>query len=516
MQLRPYQEQFAYEISKKLAGGFKRVVGQLATGGGKTISFAAITKRYVDKSKKSVLIAVHREELLRQTVKTLYNAYGIVAEVVSKNMGKADVYVSMVETLNNKLKKTPDFFNDVGLIIMDECHIGNHFKILDYFPESFIIGFTATPISASKKNPLNGRFEDIVCGIDIPELISSGNLIKNVTRNPVSAVSRSSLSIKNGEFDDKIMAGEYSKAKNVENTLLAYEEFAIGTKTIIFNCNIEHSKIVNERFLAAGYNSRHLDSFSTPEYRKECLEWLHETPDAILNNVAILTTGFDEPSIQTIIVNKDTLSIPLWLQMCGRGARPYPNKKHFNIIDLGSNAETMGDWCDKRDWKYIFHNPKKSGDGVAPTKTCPECMGINHAAAKECTCLDRHNNPCTYIFPEKIKVEMPMEFKIFSNNIDVSAIIKENEHRKEYYPFYQIVNMIAKEAKRHTKELNDELLEDLLNHMDKKCKEWCHEKGKKYNQWHKERAKETLFTNLQTYFKKWQPPVQSESAFSIK
>lgn len=505
MQLRPYQEHFAQSIAQKLAQGKRKIIAQLATGGGKTITFAAIAHRYITKSQRPVLITVHREELLRQTQKTLYKSYGITCEIVGKSMQKADVYVAMVETLNNRLKKSPELFTDVGLVIFDEAHIANHLKLLDYFSSAYIIGFTATPISASKKRPLNGYFEDVVCGIDIPDLIAQNNLVKNVTVNPKGSVDRTKLTVKNGEFDASVMGSEYSKAKQVENTLRAYEEFALGTKTIIFNCNIAHCDTVNERFLSAGYNSRSLASTCTPEYRKETLQWLHETPDAILNNVGILTTGFDEPSIQTIIVNKDTMSLPLWLQMCGRGARPYENKEYFHIIDLGSNAASMGDWDFARDWAYIFHNPKKAGDGVAPVKECPECGTLCHASLKQCKGITPTEENCTYIFPEKNRVEMPIEFQIFSQNINVQKIIQDNEHRKEYYPFFQIPNILASEAKRTTQSMNDELAEDILNKAHHLCREWCHQRNKKYNQWHREQAKNTLFTSLQKYFRKWQP-----------
>jgi len=501
MQLRPYQEQFAINIAQKLAQGKRRIIAQLATGGGKTITFASIANRYILKSKRPVLITVHREELLRQTISTLHRSYGITAEIVSKDMQRADVYVAMVETLNNRLKKGADAFKDIGLVIFDEAHIANHLKLLDYFPESLIIGFTATPISASKKRPLNGYFEDIVCGIDIPELISGGNLVKNVTINPKGAVNRSKLTMKSGEFDASVMGQEYSKAKQVENTLLAYQEFALGTKTIVFNCNIAHCETVNSRFLQAGYNSRSLDSTCTPEYRKECLQWLKDTPDAILNNVGILTTGFDEPTVQTIIVNKDTMSLPLWLQMCGRGSRPSPGKDYFHIIDLGSNAISMGDWDFARDWAYMFHNPKKAGDGVAPIKECPQCGTLCHASLKKCKVED-----CGYVFPEKAKIEMPVEFQIFSQNINVQKIIKDNEHRKEYYTFFRIPYLVANAARRAGLGAieGDDAFVEMMNETHRLCKEWCKERDKKYNNWHREKAMQLLISSIETIFK-WQP-----------
>lgn len=501
MQLRPYQEEFATNIAQKLSSGYRKIIAQLATGGGKTITFSAIADRYIKKSGRSILIIVHRQELLTQTKRTLHKSYGLTSEIVSKDMQPAQVYVGMVETLNNKLKKNPNYFNDVGLVIADEAHIANFHKIFSFFPQSYIVGFTATPISASKKKPLRGQFEEIVCGIDIPELIASGNLVKNITINSKNDISRSELSIKSGEFDATVMAQAYSKPKQVENTLLAYNDYAIGTKTLIFNCNIQHSITVYERFLRESLPVKHLDSNMSDEDRRIILKWFNETPDAILCNVGILTTGFDEPSIETIIVNKSTLSIPLWLQMCGRGSRPHHGKQYFKIIDLGSNAISLGDWDDKRDWRYIFHNPAKAGDGVAPVKECPQCHCINHAAAKECK-----DPECDYIFPEKEAVEMPIEFQIFSQNIDVERIIKENEHRKEYYTFFQIPNQLAKEAKKHTKELNDDLVADILSRTHLKCKEWCHVKEKKYNQWHKELAQNTLYTTLKSYFKKWEIP----------
>src|SRR5690349_6221425 len=102
-QLRPYQERAINEVARKLASGKRKVVFQLATGGGKTVVFTGIAKRYIEKSKKSVLIVVHRDELLNQTRRTMHDWHGIVCEIVGKKMNRSSVYISMVETLNNKL-----------------------------------------------------------------------------------------------------------------------------------------------------------------------------------------------------------------------------------------------------------------------------------------------------------------------------------------------------------------------------------------------------------------------------
>ena len=99
----------------------------------------------------------------------------------------------------------------------------------------------------------------------------------------------------------------------------------------------EHSKNVCNALIQKGYNARNLDCKCTEQERKDVLQWLKDTPGAIICNVDILTTGFDEPSVKNIIVNRSTTSLPLWLQMTGRGGRLYPGKPFFNIIDLGKD-----------------------------------------------------------------------------------------------------------------------------------------------------------------------------------
>src|SRR5690606_23535256 len=76
----------------------------------------------------------------------------------------------------------------------------------------------------------------------------------------------------------------------------------------------------------------------------------------------------------------------LWLQMTGRGSRPYPGKEYFTIIDMGGNALYHGDWCAERNWKDIFHFPEApgTGGGVAPVKICVGCEAIIHASVKIC------------------------------------------------------------------------------------------------------------------------------------
>lgn len=498
MQLRDYQERAVSEVARKLLTN-KKIIFQLATGGGKTITFSAITKRYIEKSGKSVLILVHRKELMIQTMRTLFNAYGISAQMIKagmKNVPDAAVYVGMVESVNRRM----DRISNIGMVIIDEAHNLSFAKMFEHFPDQYIIGFTATPLTSNKRKPLKDYYQDVVCGVDIPDLIDGGSLCQNITYAPKDVVDAGALKVKAGEYDEGMMAIEFSKAKHIQNTVDAYMRYAADTKALIFNCNIEHSNLVNAAFVAAGLPSRTLDS--TMDNRDEIVRWYMNTPNAILHNVAILTTGFDAPDTETVIMNRATLSMPLWLQCCGRGSRPTDAKSSFTIIDMGQNAITHGDWSAPRDWENIFFNPPKAGKpGVAPVKNCPKCDAIIAARTLVCKYCGHEFPP-----PEIEEAERLSDFVIVTKGIDVPSLIAANAEKKEYYPFFLIGKQLAKMAKQTIPVMTDENYNFILNNYFDLAKKWCHEKGKKFNDWHKQRATETLITELQSLFKKWNPP----------
>lgn len=500
------------KLASKFSMGIHKLIFQLATGGGKTVTFAGLIHRYLSKQQKRVLILVHREELLQQAYKTLYHWYEIAAAPVTAGttyLPNVLVYVAMVETAYNRLKKNPSYFGEIGLVIVDECHIGNFKKLYEHFHSSLIIGFTATPISSSKKDPLKNHFQDIVCGVDIPELIASGSLVQNKTYH-LRNVNRKELKIKNGEFDEVEMGRMFSGTKFVQNVIAAYKQHALGKKTIVFNCNIEHSKKVNDVFLAFGFPSRHLDGESDPRYRKQTLLWFKNTPGAILNNVGILTAGFDEPSVECVAVNRSTMSIPLWLQMTGRGSRPWPGKDYFLILDFGSNAIVHGDWCEKRDWQDAFFNPDKPKEGgTAPVKECVGCGVMMHAGRKVCLhCGAVNIKPASYD-EEVVSLELLDNRAPFQVNVE--ALIQEYAHKLkadgEPYKELAVVHEIKRQLIYHiqrvwrVKKMNDAIAFKLVGLYQSQVAEWCRLKGKEFTPWLQRATKEWLQMELKRVFK---------------
>jgi len=149
-----------------------------------------------------------------------------------------------------------------------------------------------------------------------------------------------------------------------DKLLSAYQEQSLGKKTLIFNNGIETSKHVYATFKQAGYDIQHLDNTNTAAERREILQWFRDKPDAILTSVSILTTGFDEPTVESIILNRATKSLTLYFQMIGRGSRVLPNKKEFTVIDLGNNLSRFGLWEADIDWVSIFRSPELHLAGI--------------------------------------------------------------------------------------------------------------------------------------------------------
>lgn len=393
-----YQIQLVNDIAKKISERYKSICVQLATGGGKTVVMGYLLSRYLKRNVSAKIgIVVHRDELVTQTEKTL------------KWFGIDHIKVMMVETLNNRLKKFG--LEKFDMLIFDEAHWGSHSKVVQQYrdTETVILGFTATPIAATKKHPLKADYETIVVGVEINELIRRGNLTPAIHYSPDIGVDKKSIKKTAGEYNMASMAQEFSKPKLVDAVIHNYEKLCKGKKTIVFNTTIEHSILVHNCFKDHGYNSRFMDSKGTSkEERREILTWFKNTPDAILNNVGILTAGFDEPTIEAVIFNRSTKSLPLWLQCMGRGARVSEGKEFWLAIDLGDNiqGEGHGYWHQHHDWEQYFLYPDKPGEGAAPMKDCPECQAMIFMAATKC-------HVCGHEMPlETVYSDMVLELKI--------------------------------------------------------------------------------------------------------
>lgn len=334
---------------------------QLPTGGGKTVVFSEIVRRYIQNHDKKVVILTHRIELCKQTSKML-SGFDVKNKIINskvKELPDQDQYkcfVAMVETLNNRLNDKKLKLEDVGLVIIDEAHYNSFRKLFKFFEKCLILGVTATPLSSNIKLPMKDNYDKLIVGDGISKLIKNGFLAKAEMYNFDVELNTLKIGI-NGDYTVKSSEALYTNSHMLSKLMFAYEEMSKGKKTLIFNNGINTSKEVYYTFKRAGYNIRHLDNTCNKQERKDILKWFKNTPDGILTSVSILTTGFDEPTVESVILNRATRSLTLYFQMIGRGSRILENKNKFMVLDLGNNGVRFGPWDQLIDWHHIFKYP---------------------------------------------------------------------------------------------------------------------------------------------------------------
>jgi superfamily II DNA or RNA helicase len=368
------------------------------------------------------LVLVHRDELMRQFAEAIRET-GLIVDTIEagkRNNSYCDVYVGMIETAKRR-KLDPR----ITLTIIDECHIGNFKKMIPKLKQmGKLIGLSATPVSASKQDPLSNYFDQLFIGATISELQKSEYLARDITYVN-HKVNFDDFNIVRGKYDERQMGEIYGKGIHIQHTLDSYWKYAPGKKTIIFNVNIDHNDKVYEAFRSEGLNVKKIDSYSaSKQERKEIFEWFRTNSDAILCNVGIATTGLDVPDIQCCIINRTTKSLPLFLQMVGRAARVTDDKSEFILIDIGGNNHhnLHGYWAKDRDWQSLFTFNQEKGNGVAPSKICSNCFALNHSSARVC-------KECETPFPIKPVQEIKeIELKKLSNGdinitVNIHALI---------------------------------------------------------------------------------------------
>jgi len=413
MILRPYQT----EVTTKVLNGSTNDLIQLATGSGKTVIFCSIIKQL----EGNTLVLVHRDELLSQTCKMLallgLEYQPINAKIKSINHNKK-IFVSMVATLASRIKKDPNYLQNIDTIIIDEAHRSDFDKVIDNYPTARKIGFTATPVRMKKTECLNDNYENLILGRDIHELIEDNFLVKDVNYalklDPKEfAKLETSNSLSSGGYTTVSLNKVFNNGQFITRAFKEYKKYCLNEKTIIFCCSIEHAEQTHQHFLLNGVNSRCYSSKSGTN-RKDLINWFESNDDAVLINVDVFTTGFDCTDIKNVILFRSTRSLALYLQMVGRAGRITDKtfKDHFNCIDLGNNIEHHKNWSFPHDWKAHFVDKKTKSSGSPPVKDCPKCEALCHSSSTIC-------KGCGYKFPP------PKPIVLDENGVEVVAVEKK-------------------------------------------------------------------------------------------
>lgn len=448
-----------------------RLLYQLPTGGGKTVIFSEIVRRFLATSDKKVVVLTHRIELCKQTSKML-KGFDVKNKIINSKIkelpdqNEYSCFVAMVETLKNRLNDELLQIDNVGLVIIDEAHYNSFRKLLSSFSNAFLLGVTATPLSSNIKLPMNENYDELIVGDTILSLINNGFLAKAITYSYDVGLSSLKVGI-NGDYTVKSSDDLYSNMVMQEKLLHSYIEKSMGKKTLIFNNGISTSLYVYETFREAGLPIRHLDNTNSAEDRKEILHWFKKTPDAILTSVGILTTGFDEPTVETIILNRATKSLTLYYQMIGRGSRKLANKDTFAVIDLGNNAARFGLWSEPVNWQHIFKSPEYYLENLRDDAEIE--LHFKYEMPPELRAKFAKSSPINFDVDEEHK-------QVIAQNLRSKVVLDKSidQHAAMCVDNCETIN----EAKSLAKELHDDIecrikrYSNCLSHCSKNYREW--------------------------------------------
>ncbi|HSX77785.1 MAG TPA: DEAD/DEAH box helicase, partial [Candidatus Saccharimonadia bacterium] len=328
---RPYQYEAVAALLAALARGVQRPLLVLPTGTGKTIVFALLVQRRAGRA----LILAHRDELIQQAVEKLHLvdptlALGIVQ--ATRDEHTAPTVVASVQTLSRRTRLTrlvPDF----QTIVIDEAHHApapTYRRILDYCrawaPNGpLVVGVTATPERGDRQS-LRDVFDRIVYQKTLLEMMQAGYLVDLRALQVLLQADFDALRTQHGDFVDAELESLLLAANAPAQVLAAFQTHATGRKALLFTPTVALAYAMAATFQTAGIAAEALDGTTPLATRRAILQRLHTGATRVVANCAVLTEGFDEPSVDCIIVARPTQSAPLYQQMLGRGTRTYPGK----------------------------------------------------------------------------------------------------------------------------------------------------------------------------------------------
>lgn len=428
--LYPHQSDFVIELSQSVAAN-SHIIGCAATGFGKSKVFISIALRGIAKG-KTVLILTESKKIYRQIKNEVPSVIDINASSQTTFIHRNKIYLAMAQTLAKRAKLIAQFHNiGSGLLILnDEAHIGTATKLLLQLRESLLIGFTATPAAKWAKH-LPILYNGIVIGKQPEWLISNTNPDTGLSYlTPYKHFMRTIKGLdglkkgRDGDFTEASQERVFDK-KDAHRVLIADLAKIKYTKAMIYCASInsaEHlSKVLNDNgYRNTCQHSRYSSTIEGQPFRSEATQCFELAQFQQLGSgmdicvsVASMSRGWDYKPLDLIILWRDTLSLPLYDQMLGRGARSLLGKLFWQCYDYGRSSERFGRWDDPkpRQWAELWNDVKKSGDGVAPMKECPECTYLLHAGATVCP-------NCSYQFPRQ-------EAKELTGEVETVELVKE-------------------------------------------------------------------------------------------
>lgn len=355
--LRDYQEKCLESVIVEARQGVVRQIMVLATGLGKTVIFGQLPSKVRDNGRKTLILA-HREELLDQAEDKILQIDSTLRIGIEQgkntieDVANTDVVIASVPTLGRKDSERIKKFNpdDFGLIIVDEAHHATsttYLNIFRYFdvlkgevkkPNGrVLLGCTATPTRADKVG-LDKVFDKIVFNYTLQQGINEGYLSNIEAYTVQTKTDISQVHTRMGDFAEGELAEEVNNEERNNLIIDSYKDIADHSKALVFAVNVEHAMDLTECFRNAGYRASYVVGTTDKTERKQVLKDFKSGKIEVLVGVGVFTEGFDEPSIETILMARPTKSSVLFMQAIGRGTRLFDGKPHVKLIDFVDNT----------------------------------------------------------------------------------------------------------------------------------------------------------------------------------
>jgi DNA repair protein RadD len=387
------------------------------------------------------LLATHVKELIEQNAGVLKEIWsnaplGIYsAGLKEKNPVMPICYAGIQSAKNN-----PHLFGHRDIIFIDEAHLINQDDASMYLtflatmklinPHLKIIGMTATPFRMGQGYITEGGiFTDIVhdlCSMEnFNKLIADGYLAPLKPLRTKIELDVSNVGMVKGDFNQGQLQHAVDVAKVTWEGLREFIEASHNRRSwLLFASGIDHAEHIAEMLGQMGIDCAAVHSKQSSEYNDKAIRAFKDFSLRAIVNYGKLTTGFNHPQIDAIGMFRPTMSVPLWVQMLGRGTRPADGKSDCLVMDYARNTPRLGPINDPM-------IPRKKGDAVGevPVKVCDFCGVFNHIKNKTCThCASEFSFEIkitkTAGYQELIKSDIPIY-----EEFDVTRVIY-NKHQK--------------------------------------------------------------------------------------
>lgn len=390
----------------------------MPTGTGKAVVIGGFTQEVITQwPSQRILMGTHVKELVEQNADKLLQIWpqaplGIFsAGLKEKTLGMPITFAS-IQSVASALKKNPFAFGFIDLFLIDECHMVSPSENAAYQfvirtlrevnPRMRVIGLSATPFRLGLGLITDGGvFSDIsfdVTGLrPFNRFLDEGYLSQLIPMPTSTKIDVSGVHMRGGEF----ISGELDKALSNETLWAAVQE-ACGLAhdrhhLLFFVPGIEKVDLVVQMLKALGVSAVGVHS-KMKTGRDDAVSAFKNGEVRALVNADILTTGFDFPALDCIVLLRATNSPGLHVQILGRGTRPFymdgfdlsdaqgrlaaiaaSYKKNCLVLDFAGNTMRLGPINDPR-----IPKKKGPGDGTIPVKLCDACTCMNHISARFC------------------------------------------------------------------------------------------------------------------------------------